>query len=507
MKTHRYWYRITLHEPLVLSSKNITTSGQESLDFLPGRILLGVAASRTYSKIGDQAWTAFHSGKVRFLDALPEAPSGRLAIPTPLSFQLPKRSRDTLVLNQALAENPGRDASTQYTGFGAPYLDIDPERGLTKVRIEKSSSVKTAIDASKRGASRDGYLFQYEAIERGQSFLAALDFDSDVDIALIDTIEAAILGHQRIGRSRTAEFGAISIEKLSENEPDGHRLTALEAGATSATIILLSDLALLDARSGSPRLEPFSSDFGLPENWHLNLKVSTIRRRSFDRFNGHRKSFDLKREVLSRGSVLVFDAPAGAALSEQELQKALVTCKTGTGLDRQEGLGQYLLQPKWAATPTFVLNTGPKAFTESPLLTPPDPALAAFLASRSQQLTAEESEILYGKARKIAEFCNKEGKKAPGRSQWSRVRRWARVAPLSMESFIELTGGTKGVLTKGWELHPTTDQTLADIVVEYGASQDSLAKGRHLVSELAHLVRARLRTSALEDSPSKEEAH
>ena len=45
---------ITLQDDLVISASSATTGGHESLDYLPGSLLFGVAASRLYAELKKQ---------------------------------------------------------------------------------------------------------------------------------------------------------------------------------------------------------------------------------------------------------------------------------------------------------------------------------------------------------------------------------------------------------------------------------------------------------------------
>lgn len=82
--------RITLQEDCVFSAGMATEGGHEGLDRIPGQALLGVAAARLYRELStEEAYTVFHSGRVRFGDGLP-APDGTPAVPVPLAWHHPK---------------------------------------------------------------------------------------------------------------------------------------------------------------------------------------------------------------------------------------------------------------------------------------------------------------------------------------------------------------------------------------------------------------------------------
>ena len=73
-------YQITLNDDVVLSS-NCSSAEHSSLDYISGGTLLGVLASKLYHQLSEeQAFTVFHSGKVRFNNGYINK-----ALPLPLS--------------------------------------------------------------------------------------------------------------------------------------------------------------------------------------------------------------------------------------------------------------------------------------------------------------------------------------------------------------------------------------------------------------------------------------
>ena len=91
--THRQTFVITLTQDVIVSASSATAGQHQSLDYLPGSLFLGLAASRGYAELNThEAWTLFHSGSVRFLDALAfidKEPS----YPAPLSLHTYKGER------------------------------------------------------------------------------------------------------------------------------------------------------------------------------------------------------------------------------------------------------------------------------------------------------------------------------------------------------------------------------------------------------------------------------
>ena len=81
-----------LADRAVFSKRGATEGEQTTLDYIPGATLLGWAA-RNYSDF-DDAFKLFHSGSVRFSNALPLAGDGTVAYPTPQILMQAKGVKD-----------------------------------------------------------------------------------------------------------------------------------------------------------------------------------------------------------------------------------------------------------------------------------------------------------------------------------------------------------------------------------------------------------------------------
>src|SRR5690606_13316392 len=83
-------FEILLEQPLIISQQAASAGAHQSLDYIPGSVLLGLAASRLYANLPAQtAFTLFHNGIVRFGDALP-VDQGETGLPMPLNWHLYK---------------------------------------------------------------------------------------------------------------------------------------------------------------------------------------------------------------------------------------------------------------------------------------------------------------------------------------------------------------------------------------------------------------------------------
>ena len=484
--------RITLEEDCVFSASTATEGGHEGLDRVPGQALLGAAAARLYRELDSaDAFTLFHSGKVRFGDGLPAAGEAA-ASPMPLAWHHPKEEApaDTdgrldpeRVFNFACVDGLGDDRQPAQLRGG--YVRAD---GL-RLRPEREFRLKTAIDPEK-GRAEEARLFGYDALLRGQTFLARIDADDDVDPALVERALAALNGECLLGRSRSAEYGRARLEPVDVPLP--------QSGQPNKRLVLwlLSDLALMDDQ-GQPTLEPRPEYLGLGAG-EVDWAHTFIRSRRYAPWNAHRRGYDREREVLVAGSVVTVD------LEEAPSAAALERLATGVGLYREGGLGRILANSALleGAHPRF---TAPTAGAGEAALSRPDDPLLDWL----ETLGDDRDERVDAAARRLAEEIGERivaarrlagvpGGSAfgPSRSQWGAVAQLARNRP---DDLAERLFRRKDAVIRrdkaGWqEIVPPGSEggewpTLAGWLqqrfeaLDAGDRADILARAAHLVRE------------------------
>ena len=467
-------FDITLLQPLIISQQGATAGAHRSLDYLPGATLLGVAASRLYPQLdAADAFTLFHSGQVRFGDALP-CQAGEMALPVPLSWHVFKGDKPgdgsrfdaDSIFDAALldaAQRQGRQPAQLRAGYvSASGAQLIPAREQT---------LKTAIDASK-GTAAEGQLFGYEALSAGQHFRCRIQADDQVDEALWQRLTQALSGNARLGRSRSAQFGRVDIRPLTEkagDPPNG-------PGTTELTLWLTSDLLLLDR--GQPCLVPHPSLLGLPEGTHWCAERSFLRSRRYSSFNGWRRHHDPERQVICRGSVLRFTLPAPADTT------LLARLAEGIGAQREVGLGQVVVNPPLLATARPAFSAAPASPAGAAPATAPDTTLIRILKARAarvrqgESVTDEADRLYRGLCSKISEARRYLAlpravapDTVPGRSQWGRMRELASShrhdATVLWNALCDgkdamLRLDDKGRMRSGWELPtgPASDAQL-----------------------------------------------
>lgn len=360
---------------VVATERAATLGGHRTRPVIPGSMLLGACAARLYEKLNSgDAYRIFHSGAVRFGDGLPGASGSSL--PMPLSFHKVK-GEEGPVLNLAASE---RISGKQYTQLREGFVCFDLKHlgQASQISVSTSYSMRTAIGEGNQ--ARDGLLFGIESITAGQCFTATIEADEARDLDLIR--RSLLASPLRLGRSRQVEFGTVRATEVSQPSPLPKTANASQG---TVRVYLISDLALRDAATGEPRLEPLAQDFGLPAAWRFQPLRSFLRSRRYSPFNAHRRRPDMERQVLSAGSVIVFEGQGIPSLDPCHL-----AIQSGIGEYRQDGLGRVLIEPIWLTHDSFKLEKikHSKLGEEAPI---PRDALGAWLTRRIEQSQGEQA--------------------------------------------------------------------------------------------------------------------
>lgn len=444
---------ITLLQPVVISLQSGSAGSHQGLDFIPGATLLGHAAARLYGELSaDDAWTVFHSGKIRFGDALPLA-ADEVALPMPLSWHVVKGDAATMDgrLRPGAVFDPSQETASgqrQPAQLRSGYVTASG----SLVFPARVKSAKTAIDAS-TGRAAESQLFGYEALAPGQAFRAVLSADDSVPQPLWQKVIDAVTGHARLGRSRSAQYGQVEIRCT----PSSGAAAPRSAGSR-LTLWLLSDLAL--ESTGQPCLVPAPELLGLPAGSRWLPEDSFLRQRRYSPYNAYRRHYDSERQVISRGSVLRYEV--AETLDEASLQRLAL----GLGMYVESGLGQAAVNPEAlaAANPRFEEASRVQAAPVKASATQVKPtAFISALRARHQRRyggsTEDDARILQkryrevvGKALRFDPFAQ-----PPGRSQWGRMKQLAsdlrQDAPALLKAlFDDANGAARPRKGTGWEI-------------------------------------------------------
>ncbi|WP_241349827.1 hypothetical protein [Belliella filtrata] len=430
-----YYFKCTLLSDVVLNNKLATEGNMTTLDYIPGSNFLGIAANKLYQDEGDEtAYKLFHSGEVKFGDARVATSNGEPTYAVPFLFFQDKLNSKLeedpiylhhLITNENYPKGDDKKTNLQLQQSRTGYLSAT---GKLVKEVEKRFSLKSAYDRENR-TSKSGNMFGFEAIPSGTVLIFSI---SSEDKSLLEKVAEAIDKEQRLGKSKTAEYGQVKIEKignlvpLSTFQPIGYTLVYAE-----------SNLCFYD-QAGQPTFQPMAKDLGL-EGGEIDWSKSQIRTYSYAPWNGQRKTTSTQRHCIAKGSVFYVK---GATPT---------TSENFVGHYQAEGLGKVIYNP------IFLQSNGSEK--ESPfkieLDSKPEPVfkkgkkntdLAKFLEKQKEQ---KDSELLTSQlvTEYVYQFVPDKFKslKDVSPSQWGNIR--------SIASRSKDTDEMKSLLYEGKEAY------------------------------------------------------
>lgn len=482
---------ITLQDDCIFSERNATEGAHQALDYIPGGALLGAVAARLYPTLSSQcAFDWFHSGKMRFGNAYPLA-AGKRTFPMPACWHEAKNESaikggkidETKVWRLDKCERNTLPKNQQPKQLRTGYLSLDGCIAET----HKSFRMKTAIDAD-TGRAKESALFGYDALQAGQRFYAQITCDDTMTEADITQLKAVFNKSLLLGRSRSAEYGRATAEILEKQS----ELSSDKTVSQEITLWLLSDLMVLD-EYGQPTLSPKPQHLGLPKG-ELVAANSFLRTRRYSTWNAHKQGYEMERQVISKGSVLVYKLESPLTAEHLQLIAA------GLGVERQAGLGQVWLNPPLLAgeKPHFEKSVAPLADKANELPKPAkEPELIAWL--RKQQGDSRSKQDFAREAKRIARgyqalMESTRGLKGldtnvhvgPSHSQWGAVLAAAK-SRRELETFMSATDGSFKPKGEGWKDEFWQGEQLVSFYnwfKNHYQQQNSPAFIQHLVREI-----------------------
>jgi CRISPR-associated protein Csx10 len=451
-------FSATLLSDTVISEHSATAGGHSCLDYLPGARFMGLCAGHLYESLSpDDAFTLFHSGKVRFGNAYPLSENGIPALPIPLAWHLPKGEsliQDGKINNSKIYniiyvddaifltwDSEGTQPKQIRTGYVTMCGDgILPATGYR---------LKTAIDRAKARAA-DSQLFGYEHLVAGSKWWLVVDFDDDIHVDLINRVKCTLTQEGlRIGRSRGAEYGRIELQNITDVVP----VFASSSGSSDyVTIYCFSDVALRNPETGIPLVYPHGAHFGFVDV-KLIADKSFIRTRTYAPFNGKRKTHDLERQVIVKGSVITYRKNTGEQFTAGEVQEIQERLSSGVGMYRHDGLGKVFINPSFLEQQHLILGNPEPLLTRATDKTGNvSSELALWLNTRVQRGIIDKEimeqvdewvKILHSAIKRLD-----EGAPYPGNSQWGTIRDIA-LRKESSEDLSDALFGEKGLCTHG----------------------------------------------------------
>ncbi|MGV6817456.1 MAG: hypothetical protein ACWA44_09360 [Thiotrichales bacterium] len=483
--------KIELLDDCIFSARAATTGGHQTLDRVPGSALLGAAATALYPKLDQSdSFALFHSGKMRFGDGLPWNGSTS-GLPVPLSWHHPKKQsyQDAGRLNAAkifnFTHNNQMTEGEQPKQMRKGYVHLDGAFS----EPAHSSRLKTAIDAS-TGRSQEAQLFSYDALHKGQCFVTSVEADDEISSELFDEVIDSLKQTTLLGRSRSAEYGHVSISAIAYAQS----LPSRSIAEDTIQLWLLSDLAL-NTPHGEATVQPDGETLGLPKA-SIDWSKSFLRHRRFSPWNAARHGYDRERLVLEAGGIITLK------LNGIAQEEAINKLQNGLGLYREAGLGKVWINPD------LLLSTHPEFLEERDVTQPsepvkPDHPLIVWLENKTNTSWKAVAEA---KARQLeSEYFDVIDQSiklngipdnvpyGPSKSQWGEISSRAKSRPAN-QLFDSLFNGESAAIKpkgEGWDIEVLDDQgqyrKLAEwLKTEMGPGQ---FQGENALRQYAQFVR------------------
>lgn len=241
----------------------------------------------------------FHSGKVRFGNAHPSYGETRsLKIPASMFHPKLKKASDECYIHHLIpSEQLESDAfkKKQIKQCRSGFYLFDNNQA-NEVKTDTKFAIKSAYDKEKR-RSKDELMFGYESLQKGLELYFEVEVD---DEALKEKVKKALVGkNKRVGRSRSTQYGLVSIEEFDFKEQESKTATGDEV-----TVYADGRLIFLD-EFGLPTFCPTAEQLGFSEKDKILWEKSQIRTFQYAPWNSTRQYFDADRCGIEKGSVFV----------------------------------------------------------------------------------------------------------------------------------------------------------------------------------------------------------
>lgn len=437
-------FKVTFLSDIVLHGSSNSEGNIETLDFITGSSFLGMVAKNydEFAKTFD-TFDIFHSGKVRFGEATPLF-ENKTTYKVPFCFFAPKLDSDKKEVknNHFIDYDNQAELDKQYKQIRSGYITSN----LDYINLDYNYSQKAAYDKKNR-KSKDSSMFGYKAIKKGATWKFTIKFDKDLDEKIEKQVVENILGEKYLGKSKTAQYGKVFIEKL-ENFKEENIENPIQNGTTF--IYINSSLALFN-EDGMPTFEPTKESLGI-KNATINWEKTQIRTKKITPYNFKRQTNDYTRLVIEKGSVIAL---------ENAFNEDIDILKNGIGGYLNEGYGEVLINPSFLLKEgSFSLNKTEKKEVKLDIQKEKvDDVLISFLGNKK-----ESKNKTYSLGEEVQEFIedNKTKFEMVSKSQWGQIRMLVQFNQKNRDYVEKIKDFiTHGTSKKQWE---SAEKTLFSIL-------------------------------------------
>lgn len=222
------FYKINL---LLKADSNIMVSKQNSElseDYIPGSNIMGAIASKyieehnikDFSNITKEYNDLFLNGSVRYSNGyISEKEENFEYFPVPLSYAKEKNTNDKYY-NKMLDIS---ELNIQTSNLTNKYVTLDGSNYIKDVKLVEQYHHQRAKDLSIGhvvSAENGGTLYQFTSIEMGQYFRTCIETNGENARKLIKYLKKNEV--LRVGKSRTAEYGKMTIKNIDITKVEEH---------------------------------------------------------------------------------------------------------------------------------------------------------------------------------------------------------------------------------------------------------------------------------------------
>ncbi len=333
----RKYYKCTFLTDVVLTSNSATEGVHEPLQYIPGAKFMGIVASKLYQEwfeTGNKqaVLDTFHNGNICFGDAH-LMHKGKRTLKVPLSWYKPKIKGTEIFLHHKLVDSEALskiiDEGIQLKQQRDYYIEPKSKSWL---KPESTFSIKSAFDQEEK-RSDEGKMFGYYGIKKGTQWCFYVEYDiSDKDY--IVAIESNFVGIRKLGRSKSAQYGQVSIEVHTDYVQESFEIGETESYQKNHVLYAESNLCFFDEKTGMPTYQPDIKQLGFISG-KIDWEKSQIRTRQYQNWNTKRHNRDADRLIIDKGSVFYLKN------AKPDIEKL----KKGIGNFLSEGFGKVILNP------------------------------------------------------------------------------------------------------------------------------------------------------------------
>ena len=387
--------------PIVVSARGNDTVLTETRSDIPGNILRGAIAAEYIwqNNLGkkaheDATFRELFLDKLRFVTANPVGENGERSFVIPASLQRGKKGspEGDKVYDLLSAESPV--GAKSFRGYG-----VIEDKFISTVSVKKSISLhmsRSGKDERLQGSSNDGNIYNYEAIESGESFQGEIIGEEDSLKKLLAVFPtkkiAAHIGRSKYTQYGTAEMNFGEIEEIAKPAINGD------------TLKLRFDTPYISGITGSSseQLQLLLAELGAG----FEIEKIFASKDEVENFVGIWGMKSARENALAAGTI--FELKKTGGFSDSDLAKLGEIMYGGVGLRTEEGFGQLRI---WAQNGLELKDAREKAAAEINSQDIPDMTKAivkSVIARRINEnllaLAAEEAKELMGSSGKTQFF-------------------------------------------------------------------------------------------------------